>query len=48
MHSTIQMVLTTMVVAAGLIVPACAQQIELVVVTAQKREENLQDVPISI
>ena len=34
--------------AVGLSLPAAAQQLEKVVVTAQKREQSLQDVPISV
>ncbi|OGT79378.1 MAG: hypothetical protein A3H91_00715 [Gammaproteobacteria bacterium RIFCSPLOWO2_02_FULL_61_13] len=48
MRSTILIVLTAIVLAAGTMVPTYAQQIEEVVVTAQKREENVQEVPISI
>jgi iron complex outermembrane receptor protein len=48
MRSKLLVVLTAMMLAAGTLLPARAQQIEEVVVTAQKREENVQEVPISI
>lgn len=41
-------VLLQIVLMAGSSMPACAQEIEEVIVTAQKRAENVQEVPISI
>jgi iron complex outermembrane receptor protein len=40
--------LTTVLALAGLSAPSFAQELQEIVVTAQKRSENIQDVPISI